>query len=134
LIDDAATQPFDFIAAGDARTYRDLITPAGLKAIADYAIGIGVWKRLIVPAEQPDADAPKNQPARLLPPGTLVSDAHAAGLQIHAWTFRNEPQFLAEDYGGDPRREYQQFLGLGVDGLITDFPDMARSQISNLKS
>jgi glycerophosphoryl diester phosphodiesterase len=100
------------------RSYRDLATPEGLAEIATYADGIGPSKRLIVPA-RPDG--------RLLPPTTLVDDAHRAGLLVHPWTFRSEPRFLAPDYEGDPGREYEQFFALGVDGLFSDFPDAARA-------
>ena len=41
--------PYDFVAAGDARTYADLVTPAGLRGIARYADGIGVCKDVMIP-------------------------------------------------------------------------------------
>ena len=47
------------------------------------------------------------------------------GLCVHPWTLRSDGPFLAPDYGGDPAREVEQLLGLGVDGLFTDFPDLA---------
>jgi glycerophosphoryl diester phosphodiesterase len=111
-----AGQPWDFAVAGDTRTYQNLATPAGLEAIATYADGIGPDKRMIVPAG-PDG--------RLLPPATLVEDAHRAGLLVHPWTFRSDGTFLAAEYGGDPEREYEQFFALGVDGLFSDFSDAA---------
>ena len=109
-------QPFDLTAAGDARTYRDLAAPEGLAAIATYADGIGPNKRLIVPI---DAGG------RLQPPTSLVADAHRAGLLVHAWTFRSDGPFLALNYEGDHRREYEQFFRLGVDGVFSDFTDHA---------
>lgn len=109
-------QPWDLALAGDPRTYGDLGTPRGLAAIAGYAAGIGPHKRLIVPAG-PDG--------RLLPPTSLVADAHRAGLAVHAWTFRSEPAFLAPGYGGEPEREYEQFFDLDVDGVFSDFADLA---------
>jgi glycerophosphoryl diester phosphodiesterase len=93
-------------------------SPARLAAIAKYADGIGPNKRLVVPAG-PDG--------RLLAPTSLVRDAHAAQLFVHVWTLRSEATFLSPSYGGDPRREYEQFASLGVDGLFTDFPDVAAS-------
>lgn len=108
-------QPWDLRAAGDTRTCRELATPEGLAEIAAYADGIGPDKRLIVPAG-PDG--------RLRPPTSLVEDAHRAGLLVHPWTFRSEPFFLAPDYEGDPAREVEQFVELGVDGLFCDFPDV----------
>jgi glycerophosphoryl diester phosphodiesterase len=95
-------------------------TAAQLKEIAAYADGIGPNKRLIVPAG-PDG--------RLLPPTSLVEDAHRAGLLVHPWTFRSDPAFLAPDYEGDAVREVEQFLEMGVDGLFSDFPDLVRREI-----
>ena len=66
---------------------------------------------------------------RLDPPTTLVVDAHRAGLLVHVWTLRSEPQFLSPAYGGDPRKEYLQFASLGVDGIFGDFPDVARAAL-----
>jgi glycerophosphoryl diester phosphodiesterase len=116
---DVGGQPWDLALAGDGRTYRELAAPAGLAEIATYADGIGPNKRLIVPAG-PDG--------RLRPPTSLVEDAHRAGLLVHPWTFRSDPVFLAPDYEGDAVREIEQFLSLGVDGLFTDFPDLAISR------
>jgi glycerophosphoryl diester phosphodiesterase len=113
---EAAGQPWDFAVAGDARTYQDLATPAGLAEIATYADGIGPNKRMIVPA---------GPGGRLLPPTSLVEDAHRAGLLVHPWTFRSDGSFLAPEYAGDPEREYEQFFALGVDGLFSDFSDAA---------
>lgn len=121
LLDAPAARPVDLAAAGDARTFGDLVTPSGLRQVAAYADAIGPWKRLIVPAAGSGGSAVGT--TGLAPATSLVADAHAAGLRVYPWTFRNEARFLAEDYVGDPRREYEQFLELGVDGLITDFPD-----------
>lgn len=108
--------PWDFVASGDPRTYADLTTPAGLREIASYAAGIGPHKRLIVP---------QASDGHLGSPTSLVRDAQAIGLQVHPWTFRNEASFLHRDYAGDPLAELRQFLGLGVDGVFADFPDVA---------
>ena len=92
------------------------VTPDRLAAMAHYADGLGADKALIVP-EGPGR--------RALPPTTVVRDAHAAGLFVHAWTMRNEPAFLSPSYNGDPAAEVRQFIALGVDGVFTDFPDVA---------
>ena len=118
-------RPYDFIAAGDRRTYGDLLTPAGLAEVVKFADGIGPAKGCIVPA---DAQG------RLLPPTTLVRDAHAAGLFVHAYTFRAEPKFLPAGYGGDPLKEYEQFFRLGVDGVFSDQPDLAARARSHAPS
>ena len=116
LFSGAEEQPYDFIVSGDTRTYGDLATPGGLDIIADYASGIGPFKRLIVPVDA------NNQ---LLPPTSLITDAHDVGLLVHPYTFRNEDVFLAQDYGGNPELEYEQFFKLGVDGVFSDNPDTA---------
>jgi len=91
-------------------------TPEELAEIATYATGIGPNKRLIVP---PGPDG------TLLPSTTLVDDAHRAGLLVHVWTFRSDAPFLAAEHGGDPGREYARFFALGVDAVLSDFPDDA---------
>ena len=116
LLDDANKQPYDFVVKGDSRTYADLTSPKELAKIAEYADGLGPYKRLIVPA---------GEDKRLKPTTSLINDAHAVGLRVHTWTFRNEDQYLAPDYNGDSQAEYEQFFKLGIDGVFSDFPDTA---------
>ena len=53
-------------------------------------------------------------------PTGVIDMAHAAGLLVHTWTFRND----ASGYGfRNPQEEMQYYLRLGVDGVFTDFPD-----------
>jgi glycerophosphoryl diester phosphodiesterase len=54
-----------------------------------------------------------------------VSRAHRAGLLVHAWTLRADKEFLPAAYKGDAAAEFQDFKRLGVDGVFTDFPDIA---------
>jgi glycerophosphoryl diester phosphodiesterase len=132
-------KPYDFAVRGDPRTFKDLLTPAGLREIATYADGIGPWKPYLISSKCTDAngdgqcddvngDGQVNEADRtLLAPTTVVADAHAAGLLVHPFTFRNEPRRLAKDYGGNPVNEYLKFYELGVDGLFSDFTDTART-------
>ena len=121
----ATGAPYDFVASGDPRTYADLTTPAGLRRIARYADAIGPDKNQIVPRDAAGA---------LLPPTSLVQDAHDAGLDVVPYTFRNENAFLPLDFrhGTDPAQygdafaEYALFWSLGVDGLFSDNADTAR--------
>ncbi len=136
-------QPYDFVKSGTNLTYGDLRTPTGLKEIATYADGIGPWKRMIVSVKtvdkngdgKPDdlnADGVINDADKVtLAPTSLVQDAHAAGLLVHPYTFRNEPRYLASDYNGNPELELRQFIQIGVDGFFDDFPgtgDLVRDQ------
>jgi glycerophosphoryl diester phosphodiesterase len=98
---------------GDA---RGGVAPAELGAIAKYADAIGPWKRQIL----------RDVQSRELLRTTLVEQAHAVGLRVHAYTFRNEVATLAPQYANDPLLEYRQFFELGVDGVFSDFPDTAR--------
>jgi glycerophosphoryl diester phosphodiesterase len=126
---DATGRPYDFVVAGDPRTYADLVTPAGLAEIATYADGIGPNKDLIVP---------RDSAGKLQTPTSLVRDAHRAGLVVHPWTFRRENDFLPLDFRqgnpaspeflrapGDLPAELRLFLRLGVDGVFSDNADVA---------
>ena len=102
-----------------------MLTPDGLKAIAAYADGIGPWKRTIVL---------ESEDKTLKPANSVIADAHAAGLFVHAYTFRDEPDTLAPDYEGEPQNEYEQFFMLGLDGVFSDFSDTAvraRTRVAN---
>jgi glycerophosphoryl diester phosphodiesterase len=116
--------PADLVAAGDPRTFADLVTPEGLADLATFAAGIGPDKNLVVGRDATGA---------LAGPTGLVEAAHAAGLLVHPYTFRNENQFLPADLRrgssptdwGDPFAEYAAFFAAGVDGLFSDHPDTA---------
>jgi glycerophosphoryl diester phosphodiesterase len=119
----ASGAPYDFVAAGDPRTYADLATPAGLAGIARYADGIGPEKSQVIP---------RNADGTLASPTSLVADAHAADLLVHPYTFRAENSFLpAELRKGTNPNDYGKaideqvtFLRAGIDGLFTDQPDI----------
>lgn len=103
-------------ADGAQPSYKAMITPEGLKAVAAYAYGIGPELTMIQPVSGPAT--------------TLIADAHSAGLKLHPWTFRAENFFLLPSYrsGANPadhgrlKDEILYFIGLGVDGFFTDFP------------
>ncbi|USU06356.1 glycerophosphodiester phosphodiesterase [Sphingomonadaceae bacterium OTU29LAMAA1] len=102
-------------ADGAASSYAAMLTPAGLRQIATYAYGLGPDK-----AQLWSGDAPT----------TLVSDAHAAGLRVHPWTYRAENTFLPSRFRrgeapgahGDIAAEIASALRLGIDGFFTDYP------------
>jgi len=129
---DSSGAPYDFVYNNVPQTYADLITPNGLTQVKTYAAGIGPDKRLIVPAAsrlddngQPidiNKDGQISDGDRFLgQPTSLISDSHNAGLLVHPYTFRSDSYFLSPDYQGQPLREYEQFIQLGVDGYFSDF-------------
>jgi len=129
-------RPYDWERSGDQRLFRDMVTPAGLAEIRNYADGIGPWKPYIVPVKgqlddsgnvkDMDGDGKTDlRDAITQKPTSLVDDAHKLGLFVHVFTFRNESRYLAHSYLGDPRAEYLQFFRLGVDGVFSEFPDTA---------
>ena len=114
----AAGTPFD-----DPTSYAEYLTPAGLRRLSHFATGIGPDKSQVIPRRADDT---------LGAPTGLVTDAHAAGLEVFAYTFRAENQFLPADYrvGTDPAAygraidEQVAFLRTGLDGLFTDQADI----------
>jgi len=112
-------QLVDDFAAGDAMT-----TPVGLREISTYAQGIA-------PSVERVLGGLESRPVSGRSP--LVDEAHRAALSVFCWTLRAENAFLAGDLRrgdgpadlGDALGEARQLLDLGVDGLITDSPDLA---------
>ena len=89
---------------------------AGLKEIATYADVVAVTKAFVIPV---------NASGALEAPTDLVKRAHDAGLLVHVWTLRADPQFLPTAYHGNAEDEFKRFAALGVDAIFTDFPDLA---------
>lgn len=101
---------------GGASTYPWMFEADGMEKLAYAADGIGPDKGLIV-----ERDSTKNN----LKITELVTRAHAAGLQVHPYTYRSDsgqvPDY-ADDFADLLHIHYFQ---AGVDGLFTDFPDKA---------
>jgi len=124
LLDHPHLHPADLVAVGDPRTYADLVTASGLDWVDEYADGVGPHRSLVLPRDAQD---------RLGAPTSLVHDAHHRGLTVHVWTLRAENRHLPADLrsGGSPDArgdlagEARAFLDAGVDGLITDHPEVA---------
>jgi glycerophosphoryl diester phosphodiesterase len=130
LMGTAGEQPFDVAAGSGALTYGQMMTPAGLKDIAGYADAIGPSIRSVIPLKT-DGD--------LGTPSNLVRDAHAAGLQVHPYTFRPENYFLPRNFrhaDGDAARndagsiaEIRAYLATGIDAFFTDDPAIGKKAL-----
>ena len=130
-------KPYDWAVSGRTGLFKDLLTPAGLAEVRTYADGIGPWKYYIQSTAckvvaagggcaDANGDGAVNEADRVTVPATdLVTRAHAAGLLVHTWTFRNERNRQPLDDGIQPTNEYLRFYNLGVDGVFSDFADTA---------
>ncbi len=79
-----------------------------LQEIARYADAVGPWKQHMARHEGGIAG--------------FIADAHAAGLAVHAWTYRDDA--VGEGFGSI-EAELTAAFGAGLDGVFTDFPDTA---------
>jgi glycerophosphoryl diester phosphodiesterase len=101
-----------------------LVTPAGLREVSTYAQGIAPSRHRILMRDDEQT---------LTGISDLVAQAHRAGLQVVPWTLRAENAYLPRHLRrgtdpagqGDAEGEARMLLALGVDGLITDSPDLA---------
>jgi glycerophosphoryl diester phosphodiesterase len=104
-----------------AESFDAMTTLAGLDEIAAFAHGIAPEKRRIEDAS--GASVAGNR---------LVLEAHARGLFVQPFTFLPE-----ESYPGPAHFEEELerfFFRYGVDGVFTDFPDLAASFLAEAGS
>lgn len=98
--------PLIQLISGNAQQ-KALHTQAGLQEVAEYADGIGPSKSII-----------EENPA-------YVAWAHAEGLLVHPYTIRSDDR--PGKYASDAAELAQFYDTYDVDGLFTDFPDIARN-------
>ena len=123
LLEEPLKRPADLFTLGDPRTFGDLVAPAELRTISSYAAQVGVHSTLVFPLDRDGATAA---------PTTLVDDAHEVGLEVSVFTLRAENRFLPAnlrigedpDARGDLAAQVAALADAGVDGLMTDFPDL----------
>ena len=129
-------KPYDWVVSGRPGLFKDLLTPQGLAEVRSYADGIGPWKYYLISTackqivsgacvDTTGDGAVDERDRKLLPPSDIVANAHALGLVVHPYTFRNEQRRLASDFKGNPVNEFLAFYELGVDGVFADFADTA---------
>lgn len=117
--------PADQVAkrGADARRYESYLTVDGMAALAVSVDGISLDKHILQATDASGAAVGAE----------LVARAHAAGLTVFCWTLRAENRFLAKSLRrgasarkfGDWMTEFLELMGLGVDGVFTDQPDLA---------
>jgi len=85
---------------------------AGITKIAEYADGIGPWMPHILKPTKGAAPETTN----------LIALAHQSGLVVHPFTFRKDS---LPDYASSFDDLLGKFFVTGIDGMFTDFPDLA---------
>lgn len=128
-------KPYDFVVNKDPRSYRDLLTPAGLDFIKTYADVVAPWKPYLVKTVSDGVDRNNDgkvdiHDRRVDGSTGLLEAAHKRGLMVHSWTFRDD----ANLYGfKDPKAEAAYYMRLGLDGVFTDFTASAVAARSSLR-
>jgi glycerophosphoryl diester phosphodiesterase len=120
-------RPYDWTVSGDptlmSRTFGFFATNEGLDEVKTYADGIGPWKVYIIPTAGGGGGAVHSTDPTVDPPTDLIQRAHARGLLVHTWTFRDDS--FPTGYPGGPVDEFLAMYKLGIDGVFADFPDTA---------
>lgn len=100
---------------GTSPRFESILNEVGMVRVSAYAVGIGPSIDLLVEPDSSPSD---------LRVSNLVEWAHAAGLQVHPYTFRRDAGQIPS-YATDFEDLLRIFLEqLGVDGVFTDFPDL----------
>lgn len=117
--------PWDTVSGGAPVPYARMVSPEGLRDVAAYADVLGPPYPML--QLQPNGGAYRS---------ALVDHAHAAGLEVVAYTFRPENVFIEARFGdgGEPAarnaaaslREIRAYLSAGLDGFFTDDPALGR--------
>lgn len=98
------------------KEFRSLLTAEGMQQLATFVDGIGPSVFLLAQKESVESDIRITR---------LVEFAHAVGLKVHPFISRREASQMPP-----LAKNYEDFLGIffddvGVDGIFTDFPDVA---------
>lgn len=97
-------------------SYDWMFKPDAMAKISKYADGVGPWKPMLV-TDQSSKDK--------LVITDMVKQAHKAGMEVHPYTFRADPERIPA-YASSFENLVQIFIDqVKVDGVFTDFPDKA---------
>ncbi|OAN18454.1 glycerophosphoryl diester phosphodiesterase [Photobacterium jeanii] len=115
------TMVYDKDGKAQPYSYDWMFKTDGMKTVAKYADGIGPWKPMVV------SDQSSKGNIKLT---GLVKAAHAQGMAVHPYTFRKDEGRIpayAEDFADMLDIFYNT---ANVDGVFTDFPNLAVDFIS----
>ena len=101
---------------GSENAYPWMFEADGMQQLANFADGVGPEKSLVIARS-----SSKTQ----LVISDLVERAHAAGMQVHPYTFRLDPGQVPQ-YADDFEELLElYYFSANIDGVFTDFPDRA---------
>ncbi len=107
---------------GGEDSYAWMFEDDGMSKLASYADGVGPEKDLVISRDSTPGNIQVTE---------LVSRAHAAGMQVHPYTFRLDPRQVPE-YAADFEAMLELFyFEADIDGAFTDFPDRAVDFLKN---
>lgn len=108
-----------------AYNYDWMFKSDAMSKIAQYADAIGPWKAMLV--------STKSTTNKLII-NDMVKNAHQQGMKVHPYTFRKDPSRIPV-YANSFENLLDIFLyQIGVDGIFTDFPDLAVNFVKNNQS
>lgn len=109
---------------GPAKNRDKHVRRGALRRHAAYADAVGLHQELVLP---------RDRDGRVVGVGPGLDRAHAVGLDVLVWTVRHENRWLpaqlrsagrGRDHG-DGEQLVRWLLDLGVDGVLTDHPELA---------
>jgi glycerophosphoryl diester phosphodiesterase len=101
---------------GNTEDYPWIFDTDGMQRLAQYADGLGPSHSMVVAADSSAGDIKVTD---------LVSKAHAAGMQVHPYTYRKDPGQIPPYAENFNQLLDIHFYQADVDGVFTDFTDLA---------
>ena len=107
-----------------AYDYDWMFGEKGMAQVAEYADGIGPWHQMIIH---------QNESTLELTTTDLVKNAHANNLLVHPYTFRKDMEDMPHYVTSFEQWLKHFYFKLNVDGLFTDYCDIAAKIIREKK-
>jgi len=107
---------------GGEDSYPWMFEANGMDKLANFADGIGPEKDLVIKRASTKSNIAVTE---------LVGRAHAAGLQVHPYTFRLDPGQVPQYAENFEELLELYYFKADVDGVFTDFPDRAADFLKN---
>lgn len=101
---------------GGADSYPWMFAEDGMQKLANFADGIGPSNGLVIERASTKGNIKITN---------LVERAHAAGMEVHPYTYRSDPGSVPTYADSFEHLLELHYFEADVDGLFTDFPDQA---------